>query len=239
MHRSIVLAVLTACASASMDITFCSDSRCEEAPLETIQIGSASGCRRDHVDTARAVKMSLDKGQDQPYLAIRLYRSVDCFATCGSGHLITTGTDGFQRLTHGEDGDASTMQSWEVVEPDDDGNYAPYGYCGLRHGDAQFFRERVWKWQQIGKDAFREVPIEDWDDEIYPRLTGTDYDMHGSVDAKGKQKMQQVSQSGWIGVLLEEWDDDMHVRNTDPTIAELEWQDEPERSLHEIEREQL
>jgi len=84
-----------------------------------------------------AVKVSSRQQIDHPQTAVRFYRSTDCFGHCGSGHLISTFTDGFQRLSPGIGGAASPMQSWEVVEVDDDGHYAPHGYCGIRHGDAQ------------------------------------------------------------------------------------------------------
>ena len=107
------------------------------------------------------------------------------------------------------------LQSFELVEVDEDGYYPPHGYCGIRHGDAQYFRGRTWKWQQVGWDAFREIPIEEWDDAVHVRQISRDYDRHGSVDSKGEYKWQQVLEQGWSGVRLEEWDDEVHVRKTE------------------------
>lgn len=110
------------------------------------------------------------------------------------------------------------MQSFELVDLDENGDYPPHGYCGIRHGDAQYFRGRTWKWQQIGDGAFREIPIEEWDDDLYPKQTGDDYDLHGSVDSMGKEKMRQVRENAWHGVFLEDWDEEVHFRQMLPPV---------------------
>lgn len=102
------------------------------------------------------------------------------------------------------------LQSFEIVRLDDNGDYPSHGYCGLRHGDVAFFRDRHWKWQQIGSGAFREVPIEEWEDGRFPLGTGFEYERHEKVDQDGKRKWYQRSEGVWLVVPLEEWDEGVH-----------------------------
>ena len=231
MKSIIVLAGLIATATATLNVTFCSDNQCKETPLGTYQLNRTTGCQTDFAVQALAVKVQPSSDEDSsPNQAIRFYRSTDCFGHCGSGHLLSQTSNGFQMLSRGIESTVSPMQSWELVELDKDGHYPPHGYCGIRHGDAQYFRKRTWKWQQIGYTAFREVPVEEWDDALYPKLDG-DYDMHGSVGKDGKFKWQQVAADAWSGVPLEEWDDEMNARNTEPLVYdddELEYMDNVE-----------
>lgn len=213
-------------ASAQIDVKLCSDTQCKEEPLTTIRLDGPSGCRTDFAGKAQALEINPIQSDGSPEQAIRFYRSADCFAHCGTTHLISqmSGGWGFQSLRRGVSG-APIMQSFELVELDEEGKYPPHGYCGLRHGDAQFFRGRAWKWQQIGKAMFREVPLEEWDDEVHVRRTEGDYDMHGAVEASGKFKWQQISESGWRGVELEEWDDEVHLRGTEKLLGFAEHED--------------
>lgn len=234
MKSTLVLAGLVATTAATLNVTFCSDNQCKETPLGTYQLNRSTGCQTDFAVKALAVRINRPSDEDSsPNQAIRFYRSTDCFGHCGSGHLLaqhTSGNSGFRMLSQGIDETVSPMQSWEVVEVDEDGNYPPHGYCGIRHGDAQYFRGRTWKWQQIGDRAFREVPIEEWDDALYPKLEGA-YDMHGAVGEDGKSKWQQVAADAWTGVPLEEWDDEVNARNTEPLVYdddELEYVDNVE-----------
>ncbi|KAI7549354.1 hypothetical protein KC331_g3847 [Hortaea werneckii] len=130
--------------------------------------------------------------------------------------------------------DNSILQSFEIVRLDAEGNYPPHGYCGIRHGDAQSFRGRNWKWQQIAKRWFREIPIEDWDDDLHQPLDGTDYDWHGAVPSNGKYKQHQISDYSWKHSPLEEWDDQVHIKNSgqDPAAEE-----EEEAAIEEEEKE--
>ncbi|TKA31489.1 hypothetical protein B0A50_02336 [Salinomyces thailandicus] len=249
---------LAAAASAALNATFCSDDQCEEPALGSLLLdeNDIGKCHNDFAGKALAVKVSpwsdpaaasqsdghADAHDVDPLLNIRFYRSIDCFAHCGSGHLIQQFWSGFQTLgahyIYNEDGNLrnlrtnhSVLQSFEIVRVDEHGDYEPHGYCGIRHGDAQFFRGRIWKWQQVGPSSFREVPIEEWADEKFPRMTGIGHPMHGTVDASGKTKMQQVSEFVWIGVPLEEWDDEVHVRNDKP-FRELEedWEEDKDEN---------
>ena len=210
------LAALLAFASAQVEVTLCSDPQCEERPIATIQLNSTTGCQSDFPGfKVLGIKTNGTAPGVLQNTAVRFYRSVDCFAHCGSGHLIsqTLGGRSFQSLASRMH--QPVLQSFELVEVDEDGYYPPHGYCGIRHGDAQYFRGRTWKWQQVGWDAFREIPIEEWDDAVHTRQTSRNYDRHGSVDSKGEYKWQQVLEHSWSGVRLEEWDDQVHVRKTE------------------------
>lgn len=130
-----------------------------------------------------------------------------------------TSTEGVSFNT-GRD-DSLIMQSWELVDLDENGQYPPHGYCGLRHGDAQYFEGRVWKWQQVGIDrfrdpVFREIPIEEWDDSLHLQGTTGDYEKYGVVDAMGKMKWRPTSESGWLGIPLEDWYGEVRVHNQEP-----------------------
>lgn len=221
MLFKVAFAILLAGASANLDVTLCSDTRCKEAPLGTFKLDSTSGCRTDFAGKALGLKVepsALDANLNQ---TVRFYRSTDCFGHCGSGHLVSEFRDGFQSLSGFTP--KPIMQSFELVELDSKGHYPPHGYCGIRHGDAQFFRGRTWKWQQIGENTFREIPIEDWDDALHVQQTSDDYDMHGSVDSMGEVKMQQVAAGAWLGVPLGEWDEDVHVRKEGVLAMDDEW----------------
>lgn len=211
MHLLSTLITLLTLTSAQVEVSLCSDPQCKEPPLAIINLTTTSVCHTDFASKALAFKTNATHPSSPPKQAARFYRSADCFAHCGSNHLIaqTQGGQTFQSLKN-----KPVLQSFELVDLDDEGNYPPHGYCGLRHGDAQYFRGRTWKWQQIGKRAFREVPLEDWDEVLHVKQTSTKYDWHGAVDAKGEFKWQQVMEQGWRGVQLEEWDDGVHVRNT-------------------------
>ena len=114
----------------------------------------------------------------------------------------------------------SALQSFELVEVDEDEHYAPHGYCGIRHGDADFFRGRMWKWQQIGS-MFQEVPIEEWSDQMFPRqTTRASMGLHGLVTSDGKIKYRQISKQGFIGIPLEEWDDEVHFKDDSDLLAD-------------------
>lgn len=215
------LATIPAFASAQVEVTLCSDTQCKEPPLAAIMLNSTTGCYTDFrgykVLGITANQTAPENSQNK---AVRFYRSTDCFAHCGSNHLISQmpamrGGRSFQSLNSSRH--HPVLQSFELVDVDKDGHYLPHGYCGIRHGDAQYFRGRTWKWQQVGENAFREIPVEEWDDAVHTQQeqTSPDYVRHGSVDADGKWKWQQIMANGWSGVPLEEWDDKVHVRNTD------------------------
>ncbi|RMY93547.1 hypothetical protein D0861_01844 [Hortaea werneckii] len=101
------------------------------------------------------------------------------------------------RSNHVGDYDNSILRSFEIVRLDAEGNYPPYGYCGIRHGDSQSFRGRNWRWQQIAMPS-----------------NGTDYDRHGAVPSNGRYKQHQISDHSWKHIPLEEWDDQVHINNS-------------------------
>ncbi|GAB7362338.1 hypothetical protein MBLNU230_g2353t1 [Neophaeotheca triangularis] len=243
-----IIALFVAGTSAALNITLCSDSQCNENPLSSYRLDerNISQCLTHFAGKALALKLGLwlehedqlvdshtrtddiiasgalsrnDHRDDDKDLAVRFYRSNDCFGHCGSGHLIAQSRGGITFLSLGrpsfDPAPGSVLQSFEVVRLDENGHYGPHGYCGLRHGDAAFFRGQHWKWQQIGDGAFREVPMQEWDDNEFPRRSGADYDWHGKVDSDGKTKLRQIMKQFWVGVPLEEWDDDVHVRGED------------------------
>ncbi|KAI6845760.1 hypothetical protein KC332_g1706 [Hortaea werneckii] len=245
LSRLIILS-FAAYATAAFNVTFCSDQECKEPALGSIRLDreDVGRCRNDFAGNAMAVKSSYwrEPGQenatrqelegpldeDAPLLNVRFYSSVDCFAHCGTNHLLAQMWQGFQSLvprvpTVLEDGTSyykavrsaeySALQSFELVEVDEDEHYAPHGYCGIRHGDAAYFRGRMWKWQQVG-GMFREVPIEEWSDDLFPpQTTRAPMSMHGLVTSDGKIKYRQVFKQGFRGVALEEWDDDLHFKD--------------------------
>jgi hypothetical protein len=226
-HHLFFLALLLASASASLKITLCSDRGCRAPPLSTLVVDAPSGCQTAFaglVQTVKVAQIQPAKGEQEETpetkLAARFYRSTDCFAHCGTSHLITQLSNGSALTSPGPVTPAhSLMQSFEVVALDANGFYEPHGYCGLRHGDAAFFRGRAWKWWQIGRHArsrealFKEVPFEDWDDAVHSRLEGAEYERHGAVDSMGKFKWEQYARGKWGGVPLERWDEDVNVRN--------------------------
>jgi len=228
-YQAAFLALL-ASASASLNITLCSDRRCKDPPLSTLILDASSGCQTDFAGLAQTVKVTptdSQKSSAKARLAARFYRSTDCFATCGSNHLIVQLTNGSAITSPGLSVHAPLMQSFEVVELDSEGRYPPHGDCGLRHGDAQFIRGRTWKWQQIGKDArsrepvFKEIPYEEWDDAVHMRLEGSGYSRHGAVDSMRTMKWEQYALGKWGGVPLEMWDEDMNVCNSEPFDMDL------------------
>jgi hypothetical protein len=213
-------AALLAFASAQVEVTLCSDTQCKELPLAAVMLDRTTGCYTDFPGyKVLGITINQTAPDNSQLLAVRFYRSNDCFAHCGSNHLISQmpavrGGRSFQSLNSSRH--HPVLQSFELVDVDEDGNYPPHGYCGIRHGDAQFFRGRVWKWQQVGENVFLEIPIEEWDDAVHTqqKQTSPDFVRHGSVDADGNWKLQQVFENAWSGVLLEEWDDKVHVRKT-------------------------
>merc|ERR1712072_261745 len=244
-------------AFAALNVTFCSDSQCEQPALGSLRLDETdiSKCRRDFAGEALALNVQKwqdstlsapetddvvgeDDDEGDSSLAVRFYRSIDCFANCGSGHLVFQGSDFFLSLGMDIRNDRlveynnSILQSFEIVRLDAEGNYPPHGYCGIRHGDAQSFRGRNWKWQQISKNVYREVPIEDWDDDVHQPLDDVDYDMHGAVFSDGKNKLHQISDQLKVNVPLEEWDDQVHIKN-----FELTAEDDEEAAIEEEERE--
>lgn len=239
MKLSTLFTVLPTTALAAVNVTFCSDDQCKDEPLVTLTINQTNQCRTDYLDRTGGFRFtSVDAdGNEAPrfdeggaYQIMRFYRSADCFGHCGSGHLVREmGGGGFFSRRFGDD---RLIQSYELVDVDEHGVYAPHGYCGLRHGDAQRFRGRDWKWQQIGDGTFREVPIEEWNDEVHLKVTGDDYVFHGSVDSDGKTKMQQLSKHAWTGVGLEEWDDEVNARNESEDYFD-EWMAEDEEDDEE------
>lgn len=230
MHSTLFIVATSAlwtCASAYINITLCSDWGCKDQPLAEIQLNE-TGCRTDFAGQAVTLRVMPDdlENYKQSRQRVRFYRSTDCFAHCGSGHLIAQLHNGGQLLNDGMR-NAPVMQSFELVNVDENGKYPPHGYCGLRHGDAQFFRGRTWKWQQVGIDrsrgpVFQEVPLEEWDDALHPRLTSSDYMKHGTVDSTGKTKWRQTSKTSWSGMPLESWDEQRDTRNEDPNFLEAQ-----------------
>ncbi|KAI7475723.1 hypothetical protein KC351_g9893 [Hortaea werneckii] len=246
MLSRFTLLSFAAYATAAFNVTFCSDQECKEPALGSIRLDreDVGKCRNDFAGNAMAVKSSYwrEPGQenatreelegpldeDAALLNVRFYSSVDCFAHCGTNHLLAQMWQGFQSLvprvpTVLEDGtvyhkavrsaEYSALQSFELVEVDEDEHYAPHGYCGIRHGDAAYFRGRMWKWQQVG-EMFREVPIEEWSDELFPpQTTGAPVGMHGLVTNDGKYKYRQMFKHGFAGIPLEEWDDAVHFKD--------------------------
>jgi hypothetical protein len=226
-HHLPFLALLLASVSTSLNITLCSDRGCRDPPLSTLVLDAPSGCKTAFAGLVQAVKVHTAKSEQEETpkaakLAARFYRSTDCFAHCGTTHLITQLSNGSALTSPGPVAPAhSVMQSFEVVALDANGSYEPHGYCGLRHGDAAFFRGRTWKWRQVGRHArwrdgepvFREVPFEEWDDDVHSRLEGPEYERHGVVDFMGKFKWEQYARGKWGSVPLEMWDDDVNVRN--------------------------
>ncbi|GAB7329702.1 hypothetical protein MBLNU13_g01435t1 [Cladosporium sp. NU13] len=212
-------AALLAFASAQVEVTLCSDAQCKEPPLAAIMLDNTTGCYTDFPGyKVLGITANQAAPEQSQNVAVRFYRSNDCFAHCGSNHLISQmpaarGGKSFQSLSSSRH--HPVLQSFELVNVDKDGNYPPHGYCGIRHGDAQYFRGRTWKWQQVGRNAFREIPIEEWDDGVHTRQTSRDYVRHGTVDADGKYKWQQVLENAWSSVPLEEWDEKVHVRKTE------------------------
>ncbi|KAI7153681.1 hypothetical protein KC349_g8197 [Hortaea werneckii] len=257
-----LFAILAAAAPAyaALNVTFCSDSQCKQPALGSLRLDETdiSKCHRDYAGDALAVKVqtwghsafaanadgAVDADNKDLPLAVRFYRSTDCFANCGSHHLITTGRPDlfFSLGLDFRSGrivkyDKSILQSFEIVRLDSDGNYPPHGYCGIRHGDAQSFRDRNWKWQQISKNVYREVPIEDWDDDIHQPLDDIDYDLHGAVFSDGKNKLHQVSDQIQVNIPLEEWDDQVHVKNSRlPIEQDLAAEEDEEAAIEEGER---
>jgi hypothetical protein len=208
-------------ASALLNITLCSDSQCKNEPLSIVSLDEASGCRTDFAGQVLAVKVTPTDANNSDAQKARFYRSADCYGHCGSGHLIHQLSNGGAMMSSGIRDAAPLMQSFEVVNVGEDGKYEPYGYCGIRHGDAQYFRGRAWRWQQIGKDrygdpAFREVPIEEWDDALHTRQESSDYIRHGAADSMGKIKWEQYAEGKWGGIPLELWDENIHLRNDKP-----------------------
>ncbi|KAI7349057.1 hypothetical protein KC354_g13367 [Hortaea werneckii] len=259
MHSLLAILAAAAPAFAALNVTFCSDSQCKQPALGSLRLDETdiSKCHRDYAGEALALDVQrwqdstlaatetdhvVDEDDDEGdfSLAVRFYRSIDCFANCGSGHLIFQGGDFFLSLgmdirnDRPVEYDNSILQSFEIVRLDAEGNYPPHGYCGIRHGDAQSFRGRNWKWQQIAKRWFREIPIEDWDDDLHQPLDGTDYDWHGAVPSNGKYKQHQISDYSWKHIPLEEWDDQVHIENSgqDPAAEE-----EEEAAIEEEEKE--
>ncbi|KAI6843655.1 hypothetical protein KC332_g8824 [Hortaea werneckii] len=257
MHGLFAILAAAAPAYAALNVTFCSDSQCEQPALGSLRLDETdiSKCHRDYAGDALAVKVqrwghpafaakaedAADEDSEDFSLAVRFYRSIDCFANCGSHHLIATGrpdlffTLGFdtkngRRVRY----DKSVLQSFEIVRLDSDGKYPPHGYCGIRHGDAQSFRSRNWKWQQISKGVYHEIPIEDWDDDVHQPLDDIDYDRHGAVFSDGKKKLHQLSDQAWINIPLEEWDDQVHIKNSELDLADEE--DDEEAAIEEEER---
>jgi hypothetical protein len=230
-HQILLLALVAPLVSASLNITLCSDRRCKDPPLSTLVLDAPSGCRTAFAGLVQAVKVTpiqaTGEGEEEsskakvPKLAARFYRSTDCFAHCGSNHLIHQISSGGALTSPGglRDPTYSLMQSFEVVALDENGFYEPHGYCGLRHGDAAYFRGRAWKWRQIGRHArsrervFREVPFEEWDDDVHSKVEGAAYERHGAVDFMGKVKWEQYARGKWGGVPLEMWDEEVNVRN--------------------------
>lgn len=239
MKISTLFTVLPTTAFAALNVTFCSDDQCKDEPVATLTINQTNQCRTDYLDRTGGFRLtSVDSDGNKaprpdeggPYQIMRFYRSADCFGHCGSGHLVMSmGGDGFFSRRFG---DARLIQSYELVDVDERGVYAPHGYCGIRHGDAAHFRDRDWKWQQIGDSTFREVPIEEWDDEVHLKVTGHDYVLHGSVDSGGKEKLQQLSKHTWMGVELEEWNDEVNVRDESEDYFD-EWMSEDEEDDEE------
>ena len=253
MLSRLTILSFAAYATAALNVTFCSDQECKEPALGSIRLDreDVEKCRNDFAGKAMAVKTSYwrEPGQenatwqelegpldeDAPLLNVRFYSAVDCFAHCGTDHLLAQMWQGFQSLvprvpTVLEDGTVyheavrsakySALQSFELVEVDEDEHYAPHGYCGIRHGDAAFFRGRMWKWQQIGL-MFQELPIEEWSDEMFPRqTTRASMGLHGLVTSDGKIKYRQISKQGFIGIPLEEWDDERHFKDDSDLFAD-------------------
>ncbi|RMY59271.1 hypothetical protein D0863_11994 [Hortaea werneckii] len=256
MHSLLAILAAAAPAFAALNVTFCSESQCKQPALGSLRLDETdiSKCHRDYAGDALAVKVqrwghsafaaneddAVDGDNEDSSLAVRFYRSIDCFANCGSHHLIATGRPDlfFSLGLDFRSGrlvkyDKSVLQSFEIVRLDSDGNYPPHGYCGIRHGDAQSFRGRNWKWQQISKNVYREVPIEDWDDDVHQPLDDVDYDMHGAVFSDGKNKLHQISDQLQVNVPVEEWDDQVHIKNFDLAAEE----DDEEAAIEEEERE--
>ncbi|RMY66450.1 hypothetical protein D0863_08414 [Hortaea werneckii] len=263
MHGLFAILAAAAPAYAALNVTFCSDSQCEQPALGSLRLDETdiSKCHRDYAGEALALNVQRwqdstlaatetdhmvgeDDDEGDSSLAVRFYRSIDCFANCGSGHLIFQGGDFFLSLGMGirndrpVEYDNSILQSFEIVRLDAEGYYPPHGYCGIRHGDAQSFRGRNWKWQQIAKHSFREIPIEDWDDDLHQPLDGTDYDPHGAVPSNGRYKKHQISDYSWKHIPLEEWDDQVHIKNSGwPMIADFAAEEDEEAAIEEEERE--
>ncbi|KAI6824735.1 hypothetical protein KC367_g6926 [Hortaea werneckii] len=264
MHSLFAILAAAAPAYAALNVTFCSDSQCERPALGFLRLDETdiSKCHRDYAGEALALNVQRwhdstsaatetdhvvgeDDDEGDASLAVRFYRSIDCFANCGSGHLIFQGSDFFLSLNHIKfrnnrlvEYKNSILQSFEIVRLDAEGNYPPHGYCGIRHGDAQSFRGRNWKWQQIAKHLFREIPIEDWDDNLHQPLDGTDYDPHGAVSSDGKHKQHQISDQFWLHIPLEEWDDQVHIKNSRlPIEQDLAAEEDEEAAIEEEEGE--
>ncbi|KAI6812049.1 hypothetical protein KC340_g17033 [Hortaea werneckii] len=263
MRSLFALLAAAAPAFAALNVTFCSDSQCEQPALGSLRLDETdiSKCRRDFAGEALALNVQKwqdstlsapetddvvgeDDDEGDSSLAVRFYRSIDCFANCGSGHLVFQGSDFFLSLGMDIRNDRlveynnSILQSFEIVRLDAEGNYPPHGYCGIRHGDAQSFRGRNWKWQQIAKHSFREIPIEDWDDDLHQPSNGTDYDRHGAVPSNGRYKQHQVSDQFWLNIPLEEWDDQVHIKNSGlPMIQDFAAEEDEEAAIEEEEGE--
>lgn len=237
MLSILTLTTLVASASATLNVSLCLEAPCENR-IE-MHIDAGSGCRTDYAGQALIFNSRPLDRENPPNQAVRVYRSTDCFANCGSGHLIGQVSNGGMMVAGYKQ--HSLMQSWEVVSLDEDGNYPPHGYCGIRHGDAQFFRGRTWRWQQIGisrarEPVFREIPIEEWDDALYPRETTTKYTRHGAVNSDGKTKWWQHSETAWSGVPLERWDDQVNILNDEiMSIMDAEGDLEAAKLRHEME----
>lgn len=94
-------------ATAALNVTLCSDQECKEPALGSIRLDreGVGKCRNDFAGNAMAVKTSywrepgqenatwqeLERsleGEDAPLLNVRFYSSVDCFAHCGTDHLL-------------------------------------------------------------------------------------------------------------------------------------------------------
>ncbi|RMZ19158.1 hypothetical protein D0859_16849 [Hortaea werneckii] len=216
MHSLFAILAAAAPAYAALNVTFCSDSQCERPALGFLRLDETdiSKCHRDYAGEALALNVQ------------RWHDSTS--AATETDHVVGEDDD---------EGDAS-LASFEIVRLDAEGNYPPHGYCGIRHGDAQSFRGRNWKWQQIAKHLFREIPIEDWDDNLHQPLDGTDYDPHGAVSSDGKHKQHQISDQFWLHISLEEWDDQVHIKNSRlPIEQDLAAEEDEEAAIEEEEGE--
>ncbi|KAF2087826.1 hypothetical protein K490DRAFT_65106 [Saccharata proteae CBS 121410] len=242
LKSTLLATALLAPAAHSANITFCADDQCELPPLGNITITPSSGCQTNFSSLALAADWSLgeDNASNQ---AIRFYRSIDCFALCGSDHLLYSaqGTKGFMSWGFRQ---GPVMQSFEVVELDDEGRAPGYGYCGVRHGDAKYVNGRTVKFQQVAKGWFLDVPVEEWDESVHMKIEDGEVRMdavrHGWVMQYGMGELRKVHKMGrdmWSYVLLEDWDDEKYVESDEPLawLTDIDYEEGVEEDYFEEE----
>ncbi|RMY66889.1 hypothetical protein D0864_11728 [Hortaea werneckii] len=182
MHGLFAIPAAAALAYAVLNVTFCSDSQCEQLALGFLRLDETdiSKCHRDYAGEALA--LNVQRWQDSTSAATE------------TDHMVGEDDD---------EGDASLaipIEEWDddLHQPLDGTDYDPHGAVS---SDGKH------KQHQISDYSWKHIPLEEWDDQVHIKNSGSPIIADLAAEEDGEAPIEEEEREAGTGNPLTPQDD--------------------------------